>query len=169
MDWRMTIADKRRLGRCLKRLRELRKLTIPMICNALDVTEKQIIRWESGKIEKESYRYIDYIYWETKHYNGHTVPMYFIEFYESDDVQNYIQYTKTIGYAFRYMRSKVIKKTITQVAKETGLTERNIEDIEKNTYIGKEKQHKYALYIWSITGPTCNYKIVKIAGEEYLR
>lgn len=169
MDWRMTENDKIRIGKCLKRLRELRKLTIPMVCDTLDVTEEQIKRWESGKISKESSTYVNYIYWITKHYNGHTVPQYFIDYYQSDDVQDYIRYTKTVGYAFRYMRSKVMKKTIRAVAKESGLQERNIEDIEKNTYIGKDKQRIYAVYILNKTGNRCNYKIVKIAGEMYLK
>lgn len=167
----MTISkeEKVKIGKCLKRLRTLLNETPECVALKLSINERAIISWESGHLSDDSAIYIDYIYQKTKKYSGHRVPQYFKDHYWSKAVQDRILYYKTIGYAFYYSRHYILKKNMDTVSKEANLTERCIRDIEHNTYVGKEKLRKYANYILELAGSACNYKIVKIAGEGFIK
>jgi transcriptional regulator with XRE-family HTH domain len=161
--------EKIKIGKCLKRLRTLLNETPEYIAIKLNINEKTISSWESGHLSDDSAIYVDYIYQKTKKYSGNRVPQYFKEHYWSRTVQDRILYYRTIGYAFYYSRHYILKKNMSTVSKETKLTERCIRDIEHNTYVGKEKIRTYANYIMNLTGNACNYKIAKIAAEEFIK
>ena len=157
----------RRVGKCLKRMRELIGLTTMEVADDLNLMRNVIIRWENGRFTKDVAMYVDYIYENTKHYKQGTVPMYFIDYYFSEEIQERLRYYKTIGYAFYYMRRKVLDKGVCRMAKESGIGAHIIEDIERNVYVDKYIMRQYANYIYKMSGPACNHKVLKIANEIY--
>lgn len=158
-------ALQRRVGKCLKRLRELIGDTVEDAAEACGETKVRIRGWENGDFTKDTPKYIDYIYENTKQYKQGTVPEYFKDYYFSKEVQDRLKYYKTLGYAFLYMRKQVLGWGMERMARECGFSVSFICSVEHNDYVGRDGLRKYANYIYSVTGPKCNHKVLKIANE----
>lgn len=155
----------RRVGKCLKRLRELIGETVDEAAEGCGETKVRIRGWEKGDFTKDTPKYLNYIYERTRHYKQGTVPEYFKDYYFSKEVQDRLNYYGTIGYAFLYMRKNVMGKGMEAMAKECGLSSSFIFSVEHNDYVGRDNLRNYAMFIYSITGPNCNHKVIKIANE----